>query len=80
MMMLEAGVPQMEWPALSPDRNPIENLWDQLSRCVEGRDPAPQNLSDLRAALEEEWKAMPQQTISRLVNSMRRCCQAVLDI
>ncbi len=30
--------------------NPIENLWDQLSRCVEGCNPAPQNLSDLRTA------------------------------
>ncbi|KAJ8349455.1 hypothetical protein SKAU_G00245850 [Synaphobranchus kaupii] len=30
------------------------------------------NLNDLRAALQEEWDAMPQQTISRLVNSMRR--------
>uniref|UniRef100_A0A672JY19 Tc1-like transposase DDE domain-containing protein n=1 Tax=Sinocyclocheilus grahami TaxID=75366 RepID=A0A672JY19_SINGR len=56
--LLEAGVPQMEWPALSPDMNPIENLWDQLSRCVEGRNPAPQNLNDLRAALQEEWNAV----------------------
>ncbi len=77
--LLEAGVPQTEWPALPPDLNPIENLWDQLSRRVEGRNPAPQNLSDLRAALQEEWDAMPQQTISRLVNSMRRHCQSVID-
>uniref|UniRef100_A0A8C4IUI6 Tc1-like transposase DDE domain-containing protein n=1 Tax=Dicentrarchus labrax TaxID=13489 RepID=A0A8C4IUI6_DICLA len=61
------GKPQMEWPALSPDLNPIENLWDQLSCCGEGRHPAPQNLNDLRA------------TISQLVNSMRRRCQAVID-
>uniref|UniRef100_A0A673KR97 Tc1-like transposase DDE domain-containing protein n=1 Tax=Sinocyclocheilus rhinocerous TaxID=307959 RepID=A0A673KR97_9TELE len=52
--------------------NPIENIWDQLSCRVEGRKPAPQNLN-------EEWNAMPQQIISRLVNSMRRCCQAVID-
>ncbi len=77
--LLEAGVLQIEWPALSPDLNPIENLWDQLSRRVEGHNPAPQNLSDLRVALQEEWDAMPQQIISRLVNSMRRCCQAVID-
>uniref|UniRef100_A0A3B1KIJ0 Tc1-like transposase DDE domain-containing protein n=1 Tax=Astyanax mexicanus TaxID=7994 RepID=A0A3B1KIJ0_ASTMX len=70
---------QMEWPALSPDLNPIENLVDQLSRLVEARNSAPQNLNDLRAAHQEEWDAMPQQTISRLVNSMRRRCQAVID-
>uniref|UniRef100_A0A3B1KFG7 Tc1-like transposase DDE domain-containing protein n=1 Tax=Astyanax mexicanus TaxID=7994 RepID=A0A3B1KFG7_ASTMX len=66
--LLETGVPQMEWPALSPDLNPIENLWDQLSRLVEARNSAPQNLNDLRAALQEEWDAMPQ-----------RRCQAVID-
>ena len=77
--LLETGVPQMEWPALSPDLNPIENLWDQLSRRVAARNSAPQNLNDLRAALQEEWDAMPQQTIRCLVNSMRRRCQAVID-
>uniref|UniRef100_A0A673HPJ7 Tc1-like transposase DDE domain-containing protein n=1 Tax=Sinocyclocheilus rhinocerous TaxID=307959 RepID=A0A673HPJ7_9TELE len=77
--LLQAGVPQMEWPALSPGLNPIENLWDQLSRRVEGRNPAPQNLNDLRAALQEEWNAMPHQTISRRVNSMRHRCQAVIN-
>uniref|UniRef100_A0A8C1LFQ3 Tc1-like transposase DDE domain-containing protein n=1 Tax=Cyprinus carpio TaxID=7962 RepID=A0A8C1LFQ3_CYPCA len=67
------------WPALSPDLNPIENLWDQVSRHVESRNLAPQNLNDLRASLQEECNAMPQQTISRLVYSMRRRCQAVVD-
>uniref|UniRef100_A0A3Q3KU73 Tc1-like transposase DDE domain-containing protein n=1 Tax=Mastacembelus armatus TaxID=205130 RepID=A0A3Q3KU73_9TELE len=75
------SLPQMEWPALSPDLNPIENLWDQLSRRVEGCNPAPQNLNDLRAALQEEWNTMPQQTISvTIVNSMRRRCQAVINL
>ncbi|KAL6465422.1 hypothetical protein MHYP_G00255550 [Metynnis hypsauchen] len=69
--LLKTGVPQMEWPAFSPDLNPIKNLWDQLNRCVEARNSVPQNLKDLRAALQEEWDAKPQQTISRLVNSMR---------
>ncbi len=36
-------------------------------------------ISDLTAALQEEWDAMPQQIISRLVNSMCHCCQAVID-
>ncbi len=60
--LLEARVPQMEWPALSSDLNPTENLWDQLSRRAEGRNPAPQNLRSLREALQEEWDAMPHAT------------------
>uniref|UniRef100_A0A3Q4AX67 Uncharacterized protein n=1 Tax=Mola mola TaxID=94237 RepID=A0A3Q4AX67_MOLML len=63
-----AGVPQMEWLALSLDLNPIENLLDQLSRRLEGCNPAPQNLNDLRAALQEEWNAF-----------MRHHYQAVID-
>jgi len=60
--LLEAEVPQMEWPVLSPDLNPTENLRDQLSRLVEARNSVPQNLNDLRPALQEDWDAMPQTT------------------
>ncbi|XP_077137347.1 uncharacterized protein LOC143801177 [Ranitomeya variabilis] len=55
--------------SVSPDLNPIENLWDQLSHRVEARNSVPHN--DLRAALHEEWDAMFQQTISPLVDSRR---------
>ncbi len=58
--LLEAGVPQTEWPALFPDLNPIENLWDQWSHRVEGHNPAAQNLSNLRPSLQEEWNGMSQ--------------------
>uniref|UniRef100_A0A3Q2ZDT3 Tc1-like transposase DDE domain-containing protein n=1 Tax=Hippocampus comes TaxID=109280 RepID=A0A3Q2ZDT3_HIPCM len=78
-VFIRAVLSRMEWPALSPDLNPIENMWDQLRRHVEPRNSAPQNLTDLRAALQEEWDAVPQPTISRIVNSMRRRCQAVID-
>uniref|UniRef100_A0A3Q2YAR5 Transposase Tc1-like domain-containing protein n=1 Tax=Hippocampus comes TaxID=109280 RepID=A0A3Q2YAR5_HIPCM len=66
--LLETGVAQMEWLALSPDLSPLENLWDQLSRRVEARNTPPTSRD-----------AIPQQTISRFVNSMRRRRQAVID-
>lgn len=65
--LLKTGVSQTWRPALSPDLNPIENLWDQL------------NPNDLWAALQEEWDTKPQGIKSQLVNSMRHCCQAVFD-
>ena len=55
----EVNIQTLEWPALSPDMNPIEYLWDQLKRRVCARVPAPQTVAELKMALEEEWEAIP---------------------
>uniref|UniRef100_A0A3P8S0B0 Tc1-like transposase DDE domain-containing protein n=1 Tax=Amphiprion percula TaxID=161767 RepID=A0A3P8S0B0_AMPPE len=74
----EVGVPHMVWPAMSPDLNPIEHVWDQLKQRLDARTPPPHDLAELRVALVEEWNALPQNNIMRLVRSMRRRCQAVI--
>uniref|UniRef100_A0A667ZNY4 Transposase Tc1-like domain-containing protein n=1 Tax=Myripristis murdjan TaxID=586833 RepID=A0A667ZNY4_9TELE len=74
------AVERMEWPASSPDLNPIERLWDQLGRAVRARVTNTTTLADLRQMLVEEWDAIPQQCVSRLVTSMRRRCQAVVAV
>uniref|UniRef100_A0A8C5A5Q1 Tc1-like transposase DDE domain-containing protein n=1 Tax=Gadus morhua TaxID=8049 RepID=A0A8C5A5Q1_GADMO len=68
----------MEWPASSPDLNPIQNLWDQLGRAVRARVTNTTTLADLRQMLVEVWDAIPQQCVTRLVTSMRWSCPAVL--
>ncbi|GFX88622.1 transposable element Tcb2 transposase [Trichonephila clavipes] len=42
--LFEEGIVRMEWPACSPDMNPIEHVWDTLGRRVAGRQPPPQTL------------------------------------
>ena len=62
----------LPWPAFSPDMSPIEHLWDELGRRVHNRQPQPADIHQLQAALVEEWRAIPQVRIQRLLQSMRR--------
>ncbi len=43
------GVTVLDWPANSPDLNPIENLWSIVKRKM--RDTRPNNADDLKAAV-----------------------------
>lgn len=74
----EVGIATMDWPALSPDLNPIEHLWDELKRRVRARNPAPETINELKMALVEEWEEIPQETVKKLIRSMRNRLQAVI--
>ncbi|KAI4887854.1 hypothetical protein NFI96_001661 [Prochilodus magdalenae] len=41
----------MDWPACSPDMNPIEHIWDIMSRSIHQRHVAPQTVQELADAL-----------------------------
>ena len=74
------AVNHLPWPAMSPDLNPLEHVWDMLGRRIQHRDPPPQNLAQLEAALHEEWQQFPQERFQRLVRGMRRRLQAVIQV
>jgi hypothetical protein len=57
---------EMEWPAVIPDLNPIEHVWNRLSRSVCGHPVPPQTLQDLEQTLIEEWNLIPQRDLRDL--------------
>ena len=67
-------------PAMSPDINPIEHLWDILGRRLRQRDPPVQTLNELATALHEDWNRIPQNQIQRLIQGMRRRLEAVVRV
>ncbi|GFU67978.1 transposable element Tcb2 transposase [Trichonephila clavipes] len=73
-------IERMDWPARSPDLNPIEHVWDLLDRRLAARTLPPVTIRELRLALQDEWAAMPQQLIDTLILSMGRRCETCLAV
>ncbi len=51
------GVGVLDWPANSPDLNPIENLWDIVKRNM--RNKRPKHADELKATVKETWASIP---------------------
>ena len=74
----DQGIEVLEWPSQSPDLNPIENLWDIISRrlqCQTWRKP-----EELWRKILEIWNALPTDILLQLVTSMPSRLQAVVDV
>ncbi len=70
------GVTVLDWPANSPDLNPIENLWGIVKRKM--RDTRPNNADDLKATVKETWASIPPQQCHKLITSMPCRIEAVI--
>ncbi len=70
------GVTVLDWPANSPDLNPIENLWGIVKRKM--RDTRPNTADDLKASIKATWASITAEQCHRLIVSMPRCIDAVI--
>ncbi|GFW24920.1 transposable element Tcb2 transposase [Trichonephila clavipes] len=73
-------ITRMDWPAYSPDLNPIEHVWDALGRRIAARLHHPENTQQLKQMLIEEWALLPQEMLHQLVLSMQRRCEATIAV
>jgi transposase len=65
------AVTYVHWPAMNPDLNLIQRIWDMLCRHVLAREHHLQNNRQLEAALHREWQQLSQQDIRRPTGGMR---------
>ncbi|GFU98216.1 transposable element Tcb2 transposase [Trichonephila clavipes] len=70
----------MEWPACSPDMDPIEHVWDILGRRIAARPRPPATVRDLEIALLGGVEQYSQSLIDNFIASMANRCAAVLAV
>ena len=73
------NIKSMPWPALSPDLNPTELVWDESRTKLNEVRPRPITAADLSVAFLRIWAVIPVAFINRLIHSMYRRCVSVVN-
>jgi hypothetical protein len=75
----QVGIVRMNWPARSPDLNPIEHLWDIVGRKIRNLQQPPATLPELRLKLTQVWEEFEQEEVRNVIDSMPRRMRAVIN-
>jgi len=63
---------------LSPDLNPIENVWRLLKSRLQKCQDRPDTLEAMEAAIQEEWEALKLEDYLHYIRRMPERVQAVI--
>ncbi|GMF24271.1 unnamed protein product [Phytophthora fragariaefolia] len=74
MFFQEIGVQLLDWPARSPDLNPIENVWAILARKVYTHGKQYNSVSELTAAVMQAWDSLMIKELQDLLGTMPARC------
>ena len=73
----EQNVVQLPWPSMSPDLNPIENVWALLKARIKSKPNFTSN--SLIRHIRNEWNSLSANYAENLARSCQRRLQAVID-
>lgn len=74
----EQNINVLDWPAQSPDLNPIEHLWILLKKLIYGYDKPPSGVFELWDRAAEQWGNITAEQCQALIESMPRRLEAVI--
>jgi len=60
----------LDWPACSPDLNPIENIWGILARRVYEKNKKFDTVDNLKNEILKQWSLLDHNYLWNLINSM----------
>ncbi|MBW0584761.1 hypothetical protein O181_124476 [Austropuccinia psidii MF-1] len=72
------GILKMDWPAHSPDLNPIENIWKSMKSQI-AKLYQPQTLDELKHAIQASWDDLHYSILNDYLRSMPWRMQMVID-
>ena len=75
---VEIDVEELDWPAQSPNLNPIEHIWAELEHRLQARPNHPTSVFDLTNVLVAEWEHIPAAMFQHLVECLPRRVEAVI--
>ncbi|KAA8490751.1 Transposable element Tc3 transposase [Porphyridium purpureum] len=73
------GIALLDWPARSPDLNPVENLWAIVSRRVHWQGRQFMRLDDMLPVIYDCWRTKAPKYVEGFIESTSRRLQACID-
>lgn len=73
----ENGIKRLDWPSMSPDVNPMENVWELVRKPLEKK--LFKKRESLEKAIKRQWKALPKELAVKLVESMENRVSKLIE-